>query len=205
MPLPISFFVEAALRSYSADTAHPHTAHFAFDDGEAHTAAARDPPNFETAPGVGSSAARRPSTGGDSVAVTDAARGPAVGRSTGDASGSTAPPSPATSALLPERQASRRAGAAERVHWADSVIEEAAGASQPDEAGASVAAGPFPPPSADALFEPPPGYEVVGEDTFLDDLLDAFLSSIAVDGQHELEVGGGSSPSAAAPARAHLD
>jgi hypothetical protein len=71
------------------------------------------------------------------------------------------------------------------------------------DAEVSATKGISPLPPADVLFEPPPGYEVVGEDVFLDELLDAFLSSIAVDGQHEVGGCGGSPP--AARARAHLD
>lgn len=199
VPLPISFFVEAALRSYSADTAHPHTDHFAFDDSEAHSAAARADPHFRTAPPAGSSPARCSSGEGNGAAAAGAAERPAIGSAPG-ANGGTTPPPPATSASLPERQASWRAREAERAH--DSGAEEVAGAGQPAEVGASALAGPCPSAPADTLFEPPPGYEVVGEDTFLDELLDAFLSSIAVDGQHELDGGSGRSPSVA---RAHLD
>jgi len=115
VPLPVSFFVEAHLRSYSRDPAALHAEQFDFDDTEAEAAGARE----------------------------------AEAQHTRASSHQDAPP---------QRSAFPSVGS---MGWHRQTAS-----------------------AADAQFEPPSDFALVGEDVFLDELLDAFLTSLA-DGMHE--------------------
>jgi len=171
VPLPVSFFVEASLRAFSTDPICPHSKHFASAENH-RPSSAHSEGDAEAASAAISCTSRRHNDEVDEpIAYSGSARSGVREDGTGLR----------LRTASVSKESSHRGSARE----VDTAADARNGPSS--HRGSVTCTDGQTRAQLETIFDPPPEYDVIGEDAFLDEILDSFLSSMVTDGNHEVD------------------